>query len=659
MNEVLGMDTFKRHLQQAINQKKQELYLKGKIPILISAPHYVKHLRENHILPAETYTGVLGFFLHQHFGCHLICNLNENVDPNYDNHSIYREQLKEIVEKEHIQICIDLHQLSPTREQEIEIGTSNQENIFLFPNLGKQIQNLFQNNGFQKTFLDQKYVASFQNTVSKSLAMATSIPCLQIEMNSALFMHTLKKKKIFNCFKKLILFLKKEFLVSLSQRIIQNNETWQLIQNRQSLPIFDACKDFIVIKAIDNQKANLPKNAIIVHQENPQFLLSKAFLIFPNTGAFTPCDIYYDTALKNKYNLKENELIATSSVLASLHIQNKIATHFKVFVLFLPFAQSNHIKVQSIEKIQEKQISISKKTQEILHFDSKNKIYFYQLYHPLTNASMMIPKDKIIVDESLKEDEIRLSYMQRNMLDLEIPTSFSDQSLFFIKSHYPQQIEFFEKVYDAEGTLLSSTTYEDKEQLKKKFSDLNQIQIIPMIDSYNFNRKKSLFERLVDWIVGNSSTYLRVIRPYQEDEDNQIVRLSKDNMRLLGVEAMEQVVIYYSTHQIRCKVVAFDEDDKRIEDTNKKPNLNCSIGIPTCIRKQLNMEDIRKTVKVSRDTKFIFKKKLSNSLLSSIFTVFSSLLLFNDNIWVAFLVSIVLIPLIIYAIFSDSRANKG
>ena len=325
----------------------------------------------------------------------------------------------------------------------------------------------------------------------------------------------------------------------------------------------------------------------------------------------------------------------------------------------MPFAQCNHIKIQSIEKIQEKQISISKKTQKILHFDSKNKIYFYQLYHPLTNASMLISKDKIIVDESLKEDEIRLSYMQRNMLDLEIPTSFSDQSLFFIKSHYPQQIEFFEKVYDAEGTLLSSTTYEEKAQLKKKFSDLNQIQIIPMIDSYNFNRKKSLFERLVDWIVGNSSTYLRVIRPYQEDEDNQIVRLSKDNMRLLGVEAMEQVVIYYSTYQIRCKVVAFDEDDQRIEDTNRKPHLNCSIGIPTCIRKQLNMEDIRKTVKVSRDTKFIFKKKLSNSLLSSIFTVFSSLLLFNDNIWVAFLVSIVLIPLIIYAIFSDSRANKG
>lgn len=56
------MNTFNKHLKQAINQKKQELYLKGKIPILISAPHYVKHLRENDILPAETYTGSLGFF---------------------------------------------------------------------------------------------------------------------------------------------------------------------------------------------------------------------------------------------------------------------------------------------------------------------------------------------------------------------------------------------------------------------------------------------------------------------------------------------------------------------------------------------------------------------------------------------------------------------
>ena len=653
------MDTLKKHLKRAINQKKQELYLKGKIPILISAPHYVKHLRENHILPAETYTGVLGFFLHQHFGCHLICNLNENVDPNYDNHSIYREQLKEIVEKEHIQICIDLHQLSPTREQEIEIGTSNQENIFLFPNLGKQIQNLFQNNGFQKTFLDQKYVASFQNTVSKSLATATSIPCIQIEINTSLFTHTLKKKKIFQCFKKLILFLKKEILVSLTQRIVQQNGVWHLIQNQQSHPIFYPCKEFIVSKVIDNQKNNLSKNAIILHQENPQVLLSKAFLIFSNTGAFVPCDIFYDTALKKNYHLKENELIATSSILTSLHIQNEVATNFKVCVLFLPLAYSNQIKMQTIEKIQEKQISISKKIQETLHFDSKNKIYFYQLFHPLTNASMMIPKDKIIVDDSLENDEIRLSYMQRNMLDLEIPPSFSDHSLFFIKSYCNQHQEVFEKVYDDEGTLLSSTTYEEKHQLKKNFSDLNQIQIIPMIDSYDFIRKKSLFERLVNRIVGSSSTYLRVIRPYQEDEDNQVVRLSKDNMRLLGVEAMEQVVIYYSTHQIRCKVVAFDEDDKRIEDTNKKPNLNCSIGIPTCIRKQLNMEDIRKTVKVSRDTKFIFKKKLSNSLLSSILTVFSSLLLFNDNIWVAFLVSIVLIPLIIYAIFSDSRANRG
>ena len=46
---------------------------KGRIPVMISAPHAVNHFREGKIKYADMLTGGIAEYLQEQTGCHLIC----------------------------------------------------------------------------------------------------------------------------------------------------------------------------------------------------------------------------------------------------------------------------------------------------------------------------------------------------------------------------------------------------------------------------------------------------------------------------------------------------------------------------------------------------------------------------------------------------------
>lgn len=154
--------------------------------VMVSSPHSVPQTRNGNIKMAERQTGILAKMLHDEINCPIICKTkNCGDDANYDDNSDYRNDLINYIKENNIKFLIDLHQLSSVREVQINIGTGQFKNI----------SNIEQINIFLREFsvrnvgiiqIDYPFKASFQNTVSASVAKTCNIPCVQLEINSDL-----------------------------------------------------------------------------------------------------------------------------------------------------------------------------------------------------------------------------------------------------------------------------------------------------------------------------------------------------------------------------------------------------------------------------------------------------------------------------------------
>ncbi|HWR38682.1 MAG TPA: hypothetical protein VN611_04210, partial [Patescibacteria group bacterium] len=75
-----------------VNPKQEEPFWVaiGKIPVLVSAPHAVRHCRQKKIKMSDEFTGALAFLLNQMTECHGIAATKlYGGDPNVDNPCVY------------------------------------------------------------------------------------------------------------------------------------------------------------------------------------------------------------------------------------------------------------------------------------------------------------------------------------------------------------------------------------------------------------------------------------------------------------------------------------------------------------------------------------------------------------------------------------------
>jgi len=176
--------TYKEHPSQDSNGL---IYLKGGIPILITAPHATAHFRLNKLKRQEFYTGAISNILHSITGCHaLYTNRLSELDPNYYDNSDFKITLKEILHKFNIQLVIDIHGTGTGRIDDIFPGTGNQ-NEFL---LGKEdfVKGLFKCAASCKITVGSFniYPALKQDTIAKFAARKMKIPAIQLEINRKL-----------------------------------------------------------------------------------------------------------------------------------------------------------------------------------------------------------------------------------------------------------------------------------------------------------------------------------------------------------------------------------------------------------------------------------------------------------------------------------------
>ena len=110
----------------------------GDLPILLSAPHAVKQIRNNKIKANEFYTGSIVECLAKQIGCSCITKQclvenSTNDDPNTDNDCCqYKTAIKQFLQKHHIELFIDIHGLSRKRDSIVDICINSGKNKYLF-----------------------------------------------------------------------------------------------------------------------------------------------------------------------------------------------------------------------------------------------------------------------------------------------------------------------------------------------------------------------------------------------------------------------------------------------------------------------------------------------------------------------------------------------
>jgi hypothetical protein len=169
------------------NNKNSFELLEGCGSVIVSAPHSVEQIRNGKIKFAEYQTGAITRILHEKIGCPVIYKTkNCNDDANYDDKSDYRDFLIQYIKKNDIKLLMDLHQMAPRREMNIDIGTGRGKNILQRYDLLEKIITFFNNNGVKNIMVDEIFDATYKNTVSAHVSSSCSIPCFQIEINSKL-----------------------------------------------------------------------------------------------------------------------------------------------------------------------------------------------------------------------------------------------------------------------------------------------------------------------------------------------------------------------------------------------------------------------------------------------------------------------------------------
>ena len=147
-------------------------------------------------------------------------------------------------------------------------------------------------------------------------------------------------------------------------------------------------------------------------------------------------------------------------------------------------------------------------------------------------------------------------------------------------------------------------------------------------------------------------------RPYDPDEGSDIVRMTASNMSLLGIDPMDRVFLRYRKKSVSCRVLELDDKDAFLT-TNIPVSPELVIGVPAHLRKKLGVTDLSSSIKVDRDTGFIFRRSFNEQIVPILLTLFTTQLFADKSIIISALLSIVAIPVVLYFNLSSKRNMRS
>ncbi len=187
--------------------------IQGKIPILLSAPHGVKQVRNKKIKWEDAMTGGIVEYLCDTinaFGIIRTCNLND--DPNYNNDSLslqYKNEINNLIEKNNIVYLFDIHGCSNKYGFDIAIGTNDGNNLSCNKEEFNNIKSILATDF--SVAIDTKFKASKPYTISNYIHNQSNITCIQLEISKKVRESPTSLNKFIKSFEKVIYYLNDKY----------------------------------------------------------------------------------------------------------------------------------------------------------------------------------------------------------------------------------------------------------------------------------------------------------------------------------------------------------------------------------------------------------------------------------------------------------------
>ena len=279
-----------------------------------------------------------------------------------------------------------------------------------------------------------------------------------------------------------------------------------------------------------------------------------------------------------------------------------------------------HIKTQTFKDIKDESITISENYRYLFNTDCN----YYILRNNTSNCKLVISKYHLVFSDKLADNSIKLNRKQRIILNA-----------IDIKDKDNKDIEYDFTLYPYPNILVDS-----------------------------LNLFKNITIGLLKLYVGKVNIGLIAKRTYQSDETFNIVRMSSDIMKILGIKDTDYVKISYLDTSCHSRVLAINDKEKLTKQNSELNSIPIfefenMIFIPASIRSELGIPSVLSNVavKVERDMGYIFKKNINQQILPIILILFSTEIFVNGReLLVKIIIALISLPITMYFNLSNERA---
>ena len=337
-----------------------------------------------------------------------------------------------------------------------------------------------------------------------------------------------------------------------------------------------------------------------------------------------------------------------------------------VFTRYVENKYTN-VMVQRIDNIRENNLVVSPEDAFGLSaaFD-RSPCGLFEVLNAQTGENMIVKREHIIVDPGLPRGSVRFNRKQRLWLGLELPSKLAVTQWKTVcesleSANRAEDLELIKTIYPGDEHLVSEDAdYIAKRRAQKLLNDIlgTDIRVLPVIESIDNPDRRGVLRRLSDFYVGKSTVSLMCRRPYDPDEGSDIVRMTASNMSLLGIDPMDRVFLRYRKKSVSCRVLELDDKDAFLT-TNIPVSPELVIGVPAHLRKKLGVTDLSSSIKVDRDTGFIFRRSFNEQIVPILLTLFTTQLFADKSKIISALLSIVAIPVVLYFNLSSKRNMRS
>ena len=158
-------------------------YFPGTLPLLVSAPHAVRHVRHKKIKPSDEFTGSMAYLLNEITSCHSLAVAKlYGGDPNFDSPCIYKDFIGSLKAQNRFKLVIDLHGASREHDFAVDIGTMNGVSL-LGQNTYSDVLRKCLLNYDVMPISENRFTISGNKTITAHASKNLGIPALQLEIN--------------------------------------------------------------------------------------------------------------------------------------------------------------------------------------------------------------------------------------------------------------------------------------------------------------------------------------------------------------------------------------------------------------------------------------------------------------------------------------------